>query len=103
MLHGIPRCRARVIYIAAVLACSAGTPAHAQYFGQNKVRYESERFQVLRTEHFDIYYDQDEQGMVSDAARYGISVGHIELANRRVSAWLLDSPVATSEWSVSSR
>jgi len=28
----------------------------AQYFGQNKVQYENLDFQVLRTEHFDIYY-----------------------------------------------
>ena len=28
----------------------------AQYFGQNKVRYKNEKFKVLETPHFDIYY-----------------------------------------------
>src|SRR5262245_11057290 len=63
----IMRCRARIVPALAVLALLlAGTPAHAQYFGQNKVRYESQRFQVLKTEHFDIYYDQDERDIASD-------------------------------------
>ena len=30
--------------------------AEAQYFGQNKVQYENLDFEVLQTEHFDIYY-----------------------------------------------
>jgi Tol biopolymer transport system component len=29
---------------------------HAQYFGQNKVRYKNEDFKVLQTPHFEIYY-----------------------------------------------
>ncbi|SMD00693.1 basic secretory protein-like protein [Pedobacter nyackensis] len=29
---------------------------HAQYFGQNKVRYNNEKFKVLQTPHFEIYY-----------------------------------------------
>jgi Tol biopolymer transport system component len=32
------------------------TPAFAQYFGQNKVQYDRFDFEVLETEHFDIYY-----------------------------------------------
>jgi len=41
-----------------LLALLAGltTPAAAQYFGRNKVQYESFDFQVLQTEHFDIHY-----------------------------------------------
>ncbi|UCG85100.1 MAG: PD40 domain-containing protein [Gemmatimonadota bacterium] len=34
----------------------AAQPAEAQYFGRNKVQYESFDFEVLKTEHFDIYY-----------------------------------------------
>lgn len=30
--------------------------AHAQYFGQNRVRYKNEDFKVLQTPHFEIYY-----------------------------------------------
>lgn len=44
--------------LLAVLALGAvpATPAAAQYFGRNKVQYETFDFQVLQTEHFDIYY-----------------------------------------------
>jgi hypothetical protein len=44
--------------VLLVLALLGGTavPAAAQYFGRNKVQYESFDFQVLQTEHFDIYY-----------------------------------------------
>ncbi len=51
--------RARLT-IAAVLAgvglTAVAPSARAQYFGRNKVQYESFDFQVLKTEHFDIYY-----------------------------------------------
>src|SRR6478735_3964918 len=30
--------------------------AHAQYFGQNKVRYKNLKFKVYKTPHFEIYY-----------------------------------------------
>jgi len=32
------------------------SPLHAQYFGQNKVQYESFDFKLIKTEHFDIYF-----------------------------------------------
>ena len=40
------------------IALTLGLPARAdaQYFGQNKVQYDKFDFQVLKTEHFDIYY-----------------------------------------------
>ena len=42
---------------AALLVASIGTtPASAQYFGRNKVQYKKLDFQILKTEHFDIYY-----------------------------------------------
>jgi hypothetical protein len=43
------------ILLAAFLA-SVPSSAVAQYFGRNKVQYESFDFQVLQTAHFDIYY-----------------------------------------------
>ncbi|MGQ0813475.1 MAG: BamA/TamA family outer membrane protein [Gemmatimonadota bacterium] len=43
--------------------------AHAQYFGRNKVQYRSFDFQIIRTEHFDIYYYEQEREAVMDAAR----------------------------------
>jgi len=52
--------------VAILLCCVApllGSPLSAQYFGQNKVQYRSFDFQVLKTEHFDVYfYPREEQG-----------------------------------------
>jgi len=61
--------------VAPVLACLALAAlcvplADAQdYFGQNKVRYQHFDFQVLRTEHFDVYYYPETQEIVPEAAR----------------------------------
>jgi Tol biopolymer transport system component len=41
----------------------------AQYFGQNKVRYESLRFRVLQTPHFDIHYYDEEQDAAQQLGR----------------------------------
>src|SRR5262252_5356183 len=48
-----------------------GTPAAAQmgYFGQNKVQYQTFKFKVLKTEHFDIYYYDEEADGARMAAR----------------------------------
>jgi Tol biopolymer transport system component len=43
--------------------------AEAQYFGRNKVQYKGFEFQVLKTEHFDIYFYPEEQGAAGQAAR----------------------------------
>src|SRR5215216_4039748 len=53
--------------IAATLA--AAPPAHAQYFGRNKMQYENFDFRVLRTPHFDLHYYPGEEGAARDAAR----------------------------------
>ena len=42
--------------------------AHAQYFGRNQVRYRTFDFQVLKTEHFDIYYYPEERAAVEQTA-----------------------------------
>lgn len=44
--------------LGVLLAVGVGVPltAEGQYFGRNKVQYESFDFKVLQTEHFDIYY-----------------------------------------------
>ncbi|HVM42957.1 MAG TPA: hypothetical protein VMT77_05595, partial [Gemmatimonadales bacterium] len=57
--------------LALVLAVAAITPqpARAQYFGRNKVQYESFHFQVLRTDHFDVYFYAEEQQAAEQAAR----------------------------------
>ena len=57
----------RSAVVALLLTClmSVGSDARAQYFGRNKVQYRTFQFQVLRTDHFDIYYYPEE----ADAAR----------------------------------
>jgi WD40 repeat protein len=58
--------------VAAVLGASAlaiATPAQAQYFGRNKVQYQSFDFKVLRTPHFDLYYYPEERTAAGIAAR----------------------------------
>ncbi len=48
-----------------------GTPAalSAQYFGRNKVEYDSFKFSVLKTEHFDIYFYPSERAAATEAGR----------------------------------
>lgn len=43
--------------------------SQAQYFGRNKVQWEAFDFKVLQTEHFDIYYYDQEADVVADVAR----------------------------------
>jgi hypothetical protein len=49
--------------------CNVGGPASAQYFGRNKVQYRSFDFQVMKTEHFDIYFYPSAQTGTEIAAR----------------------------------
>ena len=52
------RCRAALAgVLAAFLAGLAfPAPAEGQYFGRNQVKYDSFKFEVLQTEHFDVHY-----------------------------------------------
>src|SRR5436189_4198944 len=61
----------RLLSIAACLALLIVTaaPASAQYFGRNKVQYKKLDFQVLKTEHFDIYFYPEEREGINIAAR----------------------------------
>src|SRR5690349_24782078 len=64
----------RVSRLAAFLTsfCLALAPAHvvnAQYFGRNKVQYKNLKFQILKTEHFDIYFYPEEREGIDIAAR----------------------------------
>ena len=43
--------------------------AHAQYFGRNKVQYRTFKFQILKTEHFDLYYYPEEEAAAQIAGR----------------------------------
>ena len=53
----------------ALLAVLLGEPASAQYFGRNKVQYKKLDFQVMKTEHFDIYFYPEEREGIDIAAR----------------------------------
>ncbi len=53
----------------AAIVCLSGTTPSAQYFGRNKVQYKKLDFQVLKTEHFDIYFYPDEREGIDIAAR----------------------------------
>ncbi|MEP6692542.1 MAG: basic secretory protein-like protein, partial [Gemmatimonadaceae bacterium] len=54
---------------AAALAATAGS-AHAQnYFGRNKVNYQTFDFHVMKTEHFDVLFYPEEAEAAADAAR----------------------------------
>jgi len=48
------------LWVALALAC-APPLANAQYFGRNKVQYRTFDFQILQTEHFDLYYYPEEK------------------------------------------
>jgi Tol biopolymer transport system component len=54
---------------AFCLALALSSPAGAQYFGRNKVQYKKLAFEVLKTEHFDIYFYPGEREGVELAAR----------------------------------
>ncbi len=51
-----------------LLALGAST-AEAQYFGRNKVQYRTFKFEILKTEHFDLYFYPEEAAAARIAAR----------------------------------
>ena len=59
----------RSALVAAALFLLLTPAAEAQYFGQNKVQWENFKFKTLRTEHFDIYYYEQEADVVQDIGR----------------------------------
>jgi Tol biopolymer transport system component len=61
--------RGKAVPVLLLLLSALAAPASAQYFGQNKVQYHQFDFQVLKTDHFDIYYYPEEQAAVTIAAR----------------------------------
>src|SRR5262245_1192861 len=67
-LSTMPTRRRSALALSLLVLLVGSTPARAQYFGQNKVRYESPKFEVLKTAHFDIYYSAEEQRLVDHAA-----------------------------------
>jgi hypothetical protein len=61
--------KSKIVWLPAIVAIlAAPSQLRAQYFGQNQVIYDSPEFEVLRTDHFDIYYYAEEGGAVEYAA-----------------------------------
>src|SRR5688500_10125599 len=56
-------------FVSVCLVLIASQAAYAQYFGRNKVHYDRLEFQLLQTEHFDIYYYAEEEAATRQAAR----------------------------------
>jgi hypothetical protein len=59
----------RATLLALALVAALAAPASAQYFGRNKVHYKKLDFQVMKTEHFDIYFYPEEREGIDVAAR----------------------------------
>lgn len=62
------RSASRMLLAAGLIATVHGT-LHAQYFGRNKVQYQDFHFQVLKTDHFDVYFYPEERAAAEQAAR----------------------------------
>jgi Tol biopolymer transport system component len=60
--------RSRMLLVTAWLAVVVSS-AEAQYFGRNKVQYDTFEFKTLKTEHFDIYYYEEERVLANHVAR----------------------------------
>ena len=60
---------ARSIILVVALLLGTATSLHAQYFGRNKVQYRALDFEVIQTEHFDVYFYEEEREAALDAAR----------------------------------
>jgi Tol biopolymer transport system component len=57
------------VVLCVVVAALLAPVSQAQYFGRNKVQWESFDFKVLQTEHFDIYYYDQNADVVHDVGR----------------------------------
>jgi Tol biopolymer transport system component len=59
----------RNVWLLTLAFGLVASPVQSQYFGRNKVQYRSFDFQVLKTEHFDIYFYPREREAAAQAAR----------------------------------
>jgi Tol biopolymer transport system component len=57
------------VALGALFVAFGTSPARAQYFGQNQVQYRDFNYQVLKTDHFDIYFYPEERAGIDIAAR----------------------------------
>src|ERR1043166_7077842 len=57
------------VSLIAVILMSGVSVSAQEYFGQNRVRYRTFDFKVLKTQHFDIYCYDEEKSAAEDAGR----------------------------------
>lgn len=57
------------ILVSLLFFLSSNSELQAQYFGQNKVRYQSFKFKVIKTKHFNVYFYPEEKNAAEEAAR----------------------------------
>lgn len=75
---------ARVVTVAVLVLVVAAAPTRAQYglnFGQNKIQYEDFDWQILETEHFEVYY-YPEMRELAEYAGFFAEEAYGELQNR---------------------
>src|SRR4029450_3340480 len=60
-----------LLFVLVILTLPAAAHAQGGYFGRNKVQYREFKFQVLKTEHFDIHFYPEEEAAARMAARTG--------------------------------
>ena len=58
-----------IALVSALSVAALPSSLSAQYFGRNKVQYETFDFKILKTPHFDIHFYPEEGEAVEDAAR----------------------------------
>jgi len=59
----------RLVVVLAAVTLAAPAALEAQYFGSNKVVYRRFDFEIIQTEHFDVYFYGHERAAAMDAAR----------------------------------
>ncbi|MGH2610143.1 MAG: hypothetical protein ACRDHF_13770, partial [Tepidiformaceae bacterium] len=55
--------------VMALWAMLSGAPLAAQDFGQSKVQFRTFAFKIIQTEHFEVFYYDEERVAALDAAR----------------------------------
>ena len=55
--------------VTLILLLFVASTAHAQEFGRNKVQFKNFKFEVLKTEHFDIYFYPEERAASERTSR----------------------------------
>jgi len=61
--------RTRSMILVATVAAVAPSVVEGQYFGRNKVQYQTFDFRIMSTQHYDIHYYPAESTATADAAR----------------------------------